>query len=132
MAMNLSRFPGQATAQVETLETRVNGRGLRIGEREIATNRQQGDSSCVGPSGDGQLPTDGADIVVAASNAVFPHTHGRPGLILSVESLEIRAALCLARDCSDRLITKTCPNGTLSKLNRRLYHHEDGHSLPPP
>jgi hypothetical protein len=54
-----------------------------------------------------------AEMLILLINAVFPHTHVRPGLILSVESLEIRVALCLARYCHDRLITKTCPSGTL-------------------
>jgi hypothetical protein len=40
MATNLSRFSGTTTAQAETLETRVKGRGLCIGEREIATDRE--------------------------------------------------------------------------------------------
>jgi hypothetical protein len=33
----------------------------------MGDRNQQGDNLCVGPSGDGQLPTDGADIGVAAS-----------------------------------------------------------------
>jgi hypothetical protein len=57
MAMNLSRFSGQTTAQAETLETRVEGRGLRIGEWEIATDIETARAS--GPRGMGALPADG-------------------------------------------------------------------------